>query len=648
MQESPKLRVGFITSSILVKTGFSTNIRALLPWLYKRHPEWEFFHLNQCMGEDDPNFKRFPWKNAGAIKKGNFDENKFNTDPNYARWVSYGNARVESWVLENKLDVVIHIEDIWSSPTDVYLNSKWFPYLKENFLQWSTADSLPILPDFKVWAEKCPNLWFWSGFAERALKAEDPEKYKNVSTQYGSLDVTEYFPISKEDKSKFRQRNNIDEDTVLFIQLGRNQLRKLYPCTLESFATFKRENPQIKAKLLFHCSWSEPGGWPMERLVTDLGLKREDVLTTYFCKKCDEWEVKPFEGEGRPCRFCSAPNEQFTAGINSTISNRELSYIYGLADGSISASTSSGLEYTNFQSLLCGIPLLCTEYAGSEDFALLPFVFALDGSYTFEVQTGFKKHVPNQRTMVKFYKKIADLKKSNSPELTKIINDGRNWALKNASVETVGGRLEQWIASRKPIDWNFEYPAYKEKNPNFPAPAIQDNVEWIKSLYKNILMMDVSDNDPGLISWVNGLAQGQTRQVVYDYFVKVANEDNQKNIKPKEFGEVLDKRGKKTVLLVLKESIGDLLYLTCLLPSIAKQYPDYDIYLGCDSAYHEIFDGNSYIYKLLPYHPMMDNELVMTGISNHKGYFDVYINVGVATQKFLNYLTNNNIALSLF
>ena len=34
----------------------------------------------------------------------NFDQNKFNADDNYKRFVSYGNCAIESFVVDNKLD----------------------------------------------------------------------------------------------------------------------------------------------------------------------------------------------------------------------------------------------------------------------------------------------------------------------------------------------------------------------------------------------------------------------------------------------------------------------------------------------------------------------------------------------------------------
>lgn len=651
---SKRLNVGVVTSSILVKTGFSNNIKAILPFLYKTG-KYNLFHLNQGCDHNDPNLQRFPWKNWGAFKRGTFDEQRMNnpTEEPYRRFVSYGNEIIESFVLENKLDVLMHIEDIWSSDEGKYLGSKWFPYLKDNFLQWSTADSLPILPNFKNYAEKCPHMWFWSSFAEKALKEEDPVKYRHVKTLLGAMDTESYHPITKEEKDKLRELNNIDKDANVFIYLGRNQLRKLFPAALEAFGIFKKENPDKKAKLLFHCSWTEGAGWPFERLMKDFNVAREDVLTTYFCRQCGKWEVTPFRGfrvidgqpkEDSPCRFCGAQDGQITAGITSSITNKELSKVYGIADASMSIHNSGALEYTNPQSLLCGLPLLCSEYSCGEDFVAQPFVFKLDGYYNYEQGTGFKKHAPNLRTIINFFKTICEMPQE---ERQKIGEAGRQWALNTFDISIIGPIIEKWLDERKPLDWNFTYPPVEPKDPAAQIPEIQDNKEWLKRMYSDILKMNVTDNDSGLLSWLDRLSKGQPRQEIEKFFREEADRENAKTPRVIDFTELLDNTGRKRFLILMKESIGDLIYLTALLKSFSENYPpnEWDLYISTEERYHEIFDANPYVYKLLPYFPQLENELAATGHGKFKGFFDGYCQVAAATQKILNYLTNDNILL---
>ena len=653
---SDKLNVGFVSSSLLIKTGFSNNLRAILPYLYKTN-KFNLFHLNQGIGES-PDFQRFPWVNWSVFKDGTIDMNKFQTDEGYKRFCSYGNAVIEKFILDNKLDVVIHIEDIWSSQQQTYIQSRWYPRLKENFLQWTTADSLPILPDFKVWAENCPNMWFWASFAEKALKEEDIKKYGHVKTIPGCFDTREYHPILKHEKKELRKKNNIDEDTMIFFQLGRSQLRKLYPFTIESFSKFKKRNPKIKSKLLFHCSAAE--GWPFERLFQEWKLDKADVLFTYFCINCGAWEVKPLDGEFKDCKFCGvkgcSPNQhnhrgagQKTAGVDSNISNEEMSKIFGICDASISAFTSGGYERFNAESLLCELPLLCSDYSCGKDFTCNDFVFPLDGNFTYEVGTGFLKHVPNINTMVKFYEKICSIPEEKRKEIGK---RGSNWAKEHFDISVIGKKLEDWLDSRKKIEWNFKYEE-SPKNPNAQIQDIPDDIEFVKACYKEILTCpDVEKSDNGGYNhWINFLKQpgdkSKLRNDMIGCFRSAALQHNRQN-NPTPFDMELIKNDKKHLLIVLQQSIGDVILSTSLLPSFRKNYPkeSWNIYYATSPQYREILDANPNIDKILDFQPFFESEIACIGQGKTKGYFDAYAHLANSQQHKLNYLSNSNICVS--
>lgn len=497
-----KKRVGIVTSALFLRTGFTTNARALIPYLYKTG-KYEIFHLNQGIGDGHPDFLRYPWKSEGALKVGEFDQNRFNQpqEEGFRRAVSYGNLSVQNFIINNKLDALIHIEDIWSADNNFYINSKWFPKLKNNFLHWTTIDSLPVLPQLKEQAEKMPNLWAWASFAKNALDKEDINKYGHVKYVPGCLNTNCYKPIDLKEKSDLRKSFNIPEDCFVFLFLGRNQLRKLFPACLESLARFKSKYPEYanKIKLFFHCSWSEQAGWPLERLMTDFNISKEDVLTTYYCRQCGKWEIKPFVGEDQNCRFCNSERSQATAGVASTVSDEDLSKIYGVSDGCLSVFTSGGLEMHSVQSILCGKPLLCSEYSCGEDFVKNDFVFKLDGSFTYEVQTGFKKHVPNQDTIVEFFKIIIEMSPEQREEIT---TKARNWAIQTFSVETIGPIVENWLDSRQPHNWDFTIDnSIDIKNPNAVIPSIENDMEWLIYMYDKILNMKVDANDSGVIYW---------------------------------------------------------------------------------------------------------------------------------------------------
>ncbi|MEK6879019.1 MAG: DUF4214 domain-containing protein [Nanoarchaeota archaeon] len=650
-----KLKVGFITSYPAAKTGFSRNIHALLPYLYNLK-KYDIYLLAQSMQDNIPDFLRYPIHIEGVFK--NFDQQRFEKDEGYKRHVAYGNTAVADFVVRNKLDIVVHIEDIWSSANEAYFGQPFFEHIKENFLQWSTADSLPILPNFKDWAKQVKNMWLWSSFAEKALEEEDSKIYGHIKTVHGTLNTDYFYPLSQSERWVLRQKFNIKDDEIIIIYLGRNQLRKLFWSHLEALAKIRKTHPNYKIRLLFHCFASE--GWPLDRIRDEVGLEKEDMLMTYFCRQCGEWEIKPYEGEDRDCKNCGIkggpptqqnPNGsgQMTAAVISTISEEELNKIYNIADAACSIFTSGGQEYFNVESLLCGLPLASTPYSSGEEFTNNNFVYTIDGTFTRECGTAFKKYVPDINSVAKFFRYIYELKPQERLEIGK---KGRQWALKEFDVSIIGPKLEQFLDSCKPIDWAaYEIKlkqAEKPKTPNAIIPATQDDEEYVKTLYKEILNMSVDSNDQGWNYWMTAIKNGMAKNDIELYFRKVAMDKNQ-NINQFNFETLLENNGKKHFLLVTKESAGDILYATSLLKSFRISYTEneWNLYLSCDSQYHELLEGCPYITKIIPYQQFMENEIFCIGNGEKKGLFQGYCFLTAQSQRFLNYLGNHNINLDL-
>ncbi|MEX5523365.1 hypothetical protein, partial [Bacillus cereus] len=77
---------------------------------------------------------------------------------------------------------------------------------------------------------------------------------------------------------------------------------------------------------------------------------------------------------------------------------------------------------------------------------------------------------------------------------------------------------------------NFTVLPEDVKNPTAPVPEkIENPVEWLKSLYKNILNNDVTEEDSGLQSWLTRLKAGQNPGEIVNFFRNIAQEHNSKN-----------------------------------------------------------------------------------------------------------------------
>jgi len=639
MDSKEKLRVGIITNNILLKTGLARAAKCWVPDIYKTG-KYEIFFLNQSFADNDPNFRRFPWKSFGALN--HFDQNRFNSDFGYQKFVSYGNAAVESFVTENKLDVVFHIDDIWSASEDAYLKSDWYPYIKENFVQWATADSEPILPDFKKWAENCPNMWFWATFAEKRLKEENIQKYGHCKTMFPPFDTSKFYPLSQNERLELRKKFNIKDDEKVIIYVFRNQLRKQVWAMMEALKKFKEKFPDKKTKLLLHTSFSEPNGWPIDRITEELGLDKNDILCTYFCKSCANWSIEPHYGEDIDCKHCGSKKSRITVNISSTIDELDLNKIYNIADGSCSPATSGGSELTSQESMLAGVPFCSFPYSCGEDYVSNDFVFKMEGYYTREVGSGFKKFVPSVDSIANFYEFIHNLTPENKKEITE---KARNWTVQNFDSKVIVAKIEEFLDSRKKINWDSYFESRKKlKEVSANIEDKQNDDDFVLECYQKILGMNPSKEDEGRIHWNRYLSQNGDKSELKKQMVKsfriAASQHNQKVAPKVPFDKFLDENDKERVLIVLKESIGDAVILTALLPEIKKKYPNSSIYISIEKKYWEIFNGNPYVHRLIEWRPEHDNELLMIGINEKKKYFNTYINLAVSTQKILNYLSN--------
>jgi hypothetical protein len=270
------------------------------------------------------------------------------------------------------------------------------------------------------------------------------------------------------------------------------------------------------------------------------------------------------------------------------------------------------------------------------------FVYPVKWHPTDEQGTNFIKATNDVGSIAAFMRKVVRMSKRDMQEAGE---KGRDWAVKTFGIETIGAQWEKLFSTLPAdLDWSsVDITAAPPKNPAYrPAQDIADNVLWLKDIYKGILLMDVGDGDSGLSHWLSKLQAGVTREAIQAYFVSVAQGENAKagGGATVDFGSLIDKTtGRKRAIFIIKESIGDCLICTQLFESFHKKYPQHDLYVMTDPKYIDVFVGNPFIYKVLPFIPAAENEMIMTGAGQKERYFDVYFHAGILTQRQLFYLT---------
>ena len=490
-----KLKVLYQSDSAASKTGFGRVSRALLSHLYQTG-KYEIVQICCGLHKHHPDLQKVPWKCIGTLPGTQREIDELNKDPNTARRVSYGSNTVDWVVKEEKPDVFFGVQDIWG--VEFSTSKPWFKEISS--VIWSTLDSRPILPMAIEAARKVDNYWMWSDFATKDLKALG---HDHVKTVHGPVDHTFFGRYSDEDRNKLRDRFIIDHDTFIVGFVFRNQLRKSVPNLLEGFAKFKKET-NAKAKLLLHTHFSE--GWNIPNQMKKHGIDQADILTTYICKNCRNHVVHSFVGQEKDCPVCKKEKSLTTTSPAFGVSEKQLADVYNLMDVYCHPFTSGGQEIPIQEAKFSELITLVTNYSCGEELVQegaesLP----LEWFKYIEHNTEFDKASTDPRSITKQLKKVYSMPKDKKRQ--KEIA-ARKWVMDNYSIEVIGKFFVDFLDSCPKTTYDFKFDE-EEKNPEADIPNIDSDSEWVKSLYKNILNTNVTNDDDGLKFWENKLKKSE-------------------------------------------------------------------------------------------------------------------------------------------
>lgn len=610
------------------KTGFGKNAKNLLTYLYKTG-KYELINYANGIVVGNPDFARFPWKTLGSIPNNQQEIDVINRDQALAKEAGYGGYLIDRIIQEEKPDVWIGIEDPWGFTK--YYEKKWYP--KTNTILSTTIDSLPLLQEAVDYAKNEKNFFVWSEFAERAYHKLG---IKNVKTIHGMVDHSNFKALNYFDKEDLRRANGIEPDAFVGIFVFRNQLRKSLPNLLEGYKKFRDENPEInKSYLILHTHAGE--GWNIKRQIELNGINPNEILITYTCRACGNWHVAKYTEVEKDCPFCGAQKGMITCNVMNGITEEDLCKVYNLADYYIHPFTSGGMEIPIFEAKLCELPTIVTNYSCGED-ACVPesATLPLEFSSYHEHGTEFQKASTYPSSIAKQIKKVLKMDRIKRKELGV---KGREWTIKNYSIEAVGKQWEELLDSLPLVDSDFKF-EYATKAESYPMKDISSNLEWVKDLYKGVLNMDVSNEDSGVKHWLETLERGIDKNSVLQFFVGAAKKENLKN-STFDFSTLFDEDDEgRRILLAMPQSFGDCYLVTSLFRSIAETYPEYNLYIGCLEQYSSIFEGNPYVHKVIPWIPQMDNSFFLEGQGSHKGFVDIYLAPYFQTQRLPNYTHN--------
>ena len=559
-------------------TGFGKHCKNVLKYLQKTG-KYKLIEFANGAHWSAPIHTNKPWKCVGSIPDGQNTP----SDQQQARALHYGSAGIDKAIREFKPDIYIGVEDIWAF--NGYWDKPWWNNI--NHIIWTTLDSQPILPQALEAAPKTKNFFVWSSFAERDMVKEG---HDHIKTLHGTVNTEDFYRLSDIERFKLKNKFNlIDSYIVGFV--FRNQLRKSVPNLLDGFKMFQKDCP--KAKLLLHTHWSE--GWDIPRLIQEKGIDYKDVLTTYFCKACKRYEIKPFSGQEQNCNHCGAEKTLNTTNVSEGVDEEQLNEIYNIMDVYCHPFTSGGMEIPIFEAKLTELPTLVTNYSCGEDSCTAESGgFPLEWAEYREPGTQFIKASTYPASIAKQLKKVWKLKPK---KLKEIGEKARNFTLDNYSIEAVGKKLEEILDNLPEVDYSF-----MEK----------ENISDENSI---LLSNDTSES-----AW----------KIRIDYFKKFT-------------------RPGKKLCIIMPDSAGDVLWINSLIENTKKLYPEYDIYISTKPNLFSYIEDHPDVFKCIPIInlPSQDQTIRLEGIGDKDGAFDIVFSPFITTKAFISY-THNGIDRTVY
>ena len=581
-------RILFQSDFSLVKSGFGRNAKAVLSYLHKTG-KYEIIHYSVGMNERAADLNKTPWKSIGCLPSSREKLEQISQDPKLKSLASYGAYYIDEIIKNERPDIYIAAQDIWG--VDFAIEKPWFN--KINSIIWTTLDSLPILPIAISAAKKCKNFWVWSDFATKALKKDG---FDQVKTVHGAIEDKYFFRLSDEDRLNLRRENDISPNCFVVGFVFRNQLRKSVPNLLNGFKKFKQLNPNQEAKLLFHTCFQE--GWNIHKLCDEIGVDKNDVLTTIICSNCFKYEIIPYLGPNKKCKHCHKENSCNTTSVALGVNEKDLNEVYNLMDVYCHPFTSGGQEIPIQEAKLTELITLVTNYSCGEEMCYPEASsLSLEWSEYREFGTQFIKASTDPNSICDQLDNVFKMPLEQRREMEKT---ARKWALENFSIDVVGKFIEDFIDSCPVINKEI-YDQVEQKDPFAPISSEQNLRAWIKELYKSILKITVTDDDEGLIHWEQKNQEGMDRESIENYFRNVAFKENE-DIKDKgenKYDFLLDENKNKKILYILPPSPVDVFLATSLFKSIKTKYRHHSLYVSVSKENRLIISLNKNVDRVI-------------------------------------------------
>lgn len=467
-------------------TGYSVYSKEVLSRLHKHYPEFEVAELACYTTASNPKITEVPWKVfANKPEKNTAEYNEYKSNP----IAEFGEFSFNSVLLNFKPDIVFDIRDFWMLSFE-----GTSPF--RDFFHWSIMPTVDATPQNPEWVEAYANadsVFTYSEFGRDTLRQQ--------STNINFIDVASpcaseaFCPV--DNKNQHRKLFGLDENIYIVGTVMRNQRRKLYPDLFKVFRAYLDKTNRTDVLLYCHTAYPDVG-WNIPELLMEYNLSSK-VLFTYKCKKCNTVSCSFFSDAVKLCDKCKSFS-CLIAGLNNPISEPELASVYNLFDIYVQYANSEGFGMPQLEAAQCGLPVCAIDYSAMqsviENIGGIPIEVA---EYSLEAETGCKRAIPNNKSMVDILCSLLDKDKES------LINMGLNTrqnCIKNYDWDVTAQKWGDYFLNIQRPDYDIwsrppriVQPARFDKSlifpidqANFLIAAVLGRPEWIgKHLWRRLV-----------------------------------------------------------------------------------------------------------------------------------------------------------------
>jgi len=353
-----KKRILFHAESSKLQTGFSILAKNIIDRLYDTG-KYEIGEFSIYSSPADPHvvYSRWPIFPIEPNPHNEEDKRQYNANPIN----QFGVHVFENVCLLFKPDIVCSLFDYWYSS---YIQKSPFrDFFK--FIWQPTVDSRPQRPSWIDTYCGCDSVLAYSYFGKQVLEEESNGRIKGV--RVASPAVEDDFKPSMS-KSDMRKELGMPEDFKIAMMVSRNQMRKLWPDLIESFAIYldKYKSKPIADKSYLYIHTTNPdGGYDIDSIISNSGISNK-ILVTYLCRKCRGITICTYKGMLVKCNRCGERSMHMPS-VGHSVDRDVLANLMNIADVGILAAIGEGWGMSLSEFKKIGVPVISIPYSAMRE-----------------------------------------------------------------------------------------------------------------------------------------------------------------------------------------------------------------------------------------------------------------------------------------